>query len=479
MKERSVKWVLGLFIALLLFSYPSGRSGNFPGGTITAEASYSSACVCLNVGESYTINSFYQNAVFSDTSIVTHEDNRYLYVYTLDYVYTFKVTAQKEGIVTIKFYNSNNEMKQICYVVVTGSNTLKYNNSSVSITEGKTKTVTATALSGLTVKYSSSDTSVAKVNSSTGKITAVSAGKATITATAYCNGFEVKSIEKTVTVKASKKVKLNTTSKVLLVGEKTTTLKLLNYSGSAKKVKWSTTNKSVVRISGNGKKCTVKAKSRGTAYVKAKVNGKTYKCKIVVRKASQPQKNIKVEAYSFLNTTILKSISGVSSYSVTSKNTSIVTVSDVYLNYMGQLRCSFIGVSEGSADVVATVNGVKYKIKVTVVLPEEYKVYNAWRTQMEVKLWTSSMTDLEKITAFVDYMQSNYRYDSTYYSATCFAYGNGGDCKASSELVADLAEDLGLKWEYYGVTSSLIAGHRITIVYIDGISYSIDATLPL
>lgn len=75
--------------------------------------------------------------------------------------------------------------------------------------------------------------------------------------------------------------------KITLNKKKSKTLKMKNVKS---KVKWSTTNKKIVSIKPSGKykaKCKITAKSAGTAYVKAKVGKKTYKCKVVVKGKNQ------------------------------------------------------------------------------------------------------------------------------------------------------------------------------------------------
>ena len=73
----------------------------------------------------------------------------------------------------------------------------------------------------------------------------------------------------------SSAVRLNTTKKTLKVG-KTYTLKI---SGTKKKVKWSSSKKSVATVSSKGK---ITAKKKGTATITAKVGNKKYNCKITV-----------------------------------------------------------------------------------------------------------------------------------------------------------------------------------------------------
>ena len=57
--------------------------------------------------------------------------------------------------------------------------------------------------------------------------------------------------------------------------------------GTKKKVKWSSTKKSVATVN---KKGVVTAKKKGTAYIKAKVGKKTYKCKVTVKSKKAPAK---------------------------------------------------------------------------------------------------------------------------------------------------------------------------------------------
>lgn len=77
------------------------------------------------------------------------------------------------------------------------------------------------------------------------------------------------------TVAEAATVKLNATKKVLLVSQ-TYTLKV---KGTSKKVKWSSSKKTVATVTSKGK---VTAKKAGKAVISAKVAGKTYKCTITV-----------------------------------------------------------------------------------------------------------------------------------------------------------------------------------------------------
>lgn len=73
------------------------------------------------------------------------------------------------------------------------------------------------------------------------------------------------------------KIRLNNRSLILGKGAKSS----LKVKGTKKKVKWSSTKKSIATVS---KKGVVKGKKIGTCYIKAKVAGKTLKCKVTVKK---------------------------------------------------------------------------------------------------------------------------------------------------------------------------------------------------
>lgn len=171
-------------------------------------------------------------------------------------------------------------------------------SSSASLTVGGTKTLTATLTpsnSTDSITWKSSNTSVATVSSS-GKISAIAAGTAKITATATSG----KSATCTVTVTAgssatTETVKLSPTSTTIVVG-KTATLKATVTGGSVSA--WSSSNTSVATVDSTGK---VTAKKAGTAKITVTTSGgKTASCTVkVVNITVYKQKDSRWSSYAY------------------------------------------------------------------------------------------------------------------------------------------------------------------------------------
>lgn len=89
---------------------------------------------------------------------------------------------------------------------------------------------------------------------------------------------------------AEKKAKLNRSSLTLYVG-KTAKLTVKN---TKKKVKWSSSRKSVATVSQNGR---VRAKGKGSCKVTARVGGKNYACKVTVKKKASKVKKSTTYVY--------------------------------------------------------------------------------------------------------------------------------------------------------------------------------------
>ena len=194
------------------------------------------------------------------------------------------VKAVKAGTATITVKTVDGGKTATCAITVKVPVTsVKINATAKTIAPGATFQLAAwpqpSNATNKAVTWTSSNTAVAKV-SSTGKVTAVKAGTATITVKTADGG-------KTATCKITVKVpvtsvKLNATAKTLNVGK---TFQLAAWpqpsNATNKAVTWTSSNTTVATVSSTG---LVTAKKKGTATITVKTvdGGKTATCKITV-----------------------------------------------------------------------------------------------------------------------------------------------------------------------------------------------------
>ncbi len=182
-----------------------------------------------------------------------------------------KITAKKNGTAKITVTSKANSKKKVTITVTVGKpvTKVKLNKTKATVNVGKTvtlkATVTPTKASNKKVVWTSSNTKVAKVNSK-GKVTAIKAGTAKITATAADGSGKKKTCTITVTNKVTK-VTLDKKSMNVLVGE-AFALKATVTPAKADntELKWTSSNDSVAVVDGNGKVTAVRA---GTAKITA------------------------------------------------------------------------------------------------------------------------------------------------------------------------------------------------------------------
>lgn len=245
-----------------------------------------------------------------------------------------KVTAKGNGTATITCETYNGR-KDTCKVTVTTlANDIDLNYTSLKMYTTQTKTLKATvkpsSASNKDLTWTSSDTSVAKVSSS-GKVTAVGKGTATITCRTK-DGGAVATCKITVTKKVSVKgIELNKSSKTVYKGKTyqlTATIKPSNASN--KNITWKSSNTSVATVSSSGK---VTAKKNGKTNIMATTSdGKLVAtCKITVKtKATGVSLKSTANAYIGKTMTLKATVkpSSASNKKVTwkSSNTSIATV---------------------------------------------------------------------------------------------------------------------------------------------------------
>ena len=157
-----------------------------------------------------------------------------------------------------------------CKVTVKAS-TIKFAKASVTKKKKKTATVKATATPSATVKYTSSNTKVATVNSKTGVVKGIKAGTVMITAKAGALKTTCKVVVKNPAfslVKSSATIKKG----------KTTTIR--SKATPAGKVTYTSSNKKVAAVNSKG---VVKGIKKGKATITVKCNGITKKFVVTVK----------------------------------------------------------------------------------------------------------------------------------------------------------------------------------------------------
>ena len=195
-----------------------------------------------------------------------------------------EVTAVEEGETTITA--KAGDKKAECKVTVkrVPVTSVSLDKITLELTEGESASLTATVspdnATDKTVTWSSSDATVATVDDN-GKVTAVKAGTATITAKSGD-----KSASCAVTVKAAfvavTSVELNKTSLELTEGNsETLTATVKPDNATDKTVTWSSSDSNIATVDGDGK---VTALKEGTATITAKSGEKSATCSVTVSK---------------------------------------------------------------------------------------------------------------------------------------------------------------------------------------------------
>lgn len=195
-----------------------------------------------------------------------------------------KVTGVATGKTTITLSCYNGISTKIDVTVVAGPSDIAIVNPIVSLGVGETAVCQAILAGdpyGIFVPtYSSSNTSIVAVNSSTGKMTANAEGSAIITAKTY-NG---KSNTCSVTVsKAPESISISGSFTTIAVGEQLKLNAVLQPEGSAGTISWISSDSKIATVSNDG---TVVGKAPGTVTITAKAyNGVSKTYSVVVKKA--------------------------------------------------------------------------------------------------------------------------------------------------------------------------------------------------
>ena len=166
---------------------------------------------------------------------------------------------------------------------------IELNKTNLDMKVGETETLVATVKVGDithgTAVWSSSNPEVASVDNA-GKVTAIKAGSATITAKA---GEKTATCKVTVCIPVTS-VELNSTCFVMDAGDTATLVATVNPNNATDKtVTWTTSDASIASVDANGK---VKAVKVGTATITAKAGEKSTECIVVVGSAPDGAVNL-------------------------------------------------------------------------------------------------------------------------------------------------------------------------------------------
>lgn len=279
------------------------------------------------------------------------------------------VTAKGPGYATITVKTKDNSKTDTCRVlVIQPVSSVKLNKTSGTLEIGKTYTLKATVkpsdASNQSVKWSTSNKKVATVSSS-GKVTAVGNGTATITVKTV-DGSKTATFKVTVITKVTG-LKLNKSSALLYLGN-TLTLKATVSPSTAtdKTVKWYTSDSKIAKVSQSGVVTPVKA---GTVKITAKTADGGFKktCTVTVERAAtkvtlnKTSLTLNVGKSYTLKGTISPSDTTTKTLTWSTSNSDVVTVTE-----KGVIKA----VGKGEATItVKTSNGKKVTCKVTVKQP--------------------------------------------------------------------------------------------------------------
>lgn len=298
---------------------------------------------------------------------------------------TGQITAKNPGSAAITVTTKSGYYKATCNITVVQLATkVTLDYAAVTLSAGKTKTLTATLkptnATNKTVKWTSSNTNVAKVNSK-GKVTAVGAGTATIKATSGDNA--VYSSCKITVLQQVTSIKLSSSSAYLHIGKSmviTAAIKPANATN--KKITWTSSDDSVATVDSDG---VVKGLKKGTVTITASAeNGKiTANCKVTVSKAvtgislNKSAVTVAVGKTTSLTPTIKPSNAANKNVTWSSNNRDVATV-----NSKGVITAK----SNGYAEITAKTKDGGYKAvcRVTVVTPVKSIKLNAKNKTLDV-----------------------------------------------------------------------------------------------
>lgn len=252
-----------------------------------------------------------------------------------------KITAKKTGnaIITVKTKDS----EASCKIKVVKT-TIKLSSSSLSLENGASAQLTATASTGHSITWKSSKTTIATVDEN-GLVTAIKPGTAIITAKADDTSVTCNITVKSPTVKISK-------SSVSLFRKQSIQL---NVSSSSKSIPiWKSNKKTVAMVDSNGNVTAVK---NGTAIITVTVDGVSKTCEVTVKKPTIRFKQDKFTLAADESVTLEVTVSSGNAPVFSSSNINVATVDE-----NGKITAR----QPGKTYIYASEDGTKESIIVTV-----------------------------------------------------------------------------------------------------------------
>lgn len=265
-------------------------------------------------------------------------------------LYIFIITICFSMVIPVIFPKMTNSSS------VYAASKVKLNTTKKTLIKGTTYTLKVKNTSKK-VKWYSSNKKIATV-SSKGKVKAIKKG------TTY---IKAKVGSKTYSCKI--KVEQPSISKSSYTMTKGTAY-TLKVNGNTQSVKWYSSDKKIATVDSKGR---VNAIKKGTTYIKAKVNSKTYSCKMKVESPYFSKTSVQIKVTNILQNP-LKGTSKTITYK--SDNSNIAKVDKYGTIY---------AVKAGNTTIRANISGKTYNCNVTVLLDES--ITDCWKTICGIKYY--------------------------------------------------------------------------------------------
>lgn len=254
------------------------------------------------------------------------------------------ITAVASGSAVITAKTANGKTASVNVLVKTP--TVKLSAISKTMYRGETTKLTATSSNKKPVSWTSSDPTIASVDSN-GTIKTLKNGTVKISASA--NGGKA-----TCTITVKEPIQISATTSSIYRG-KTTTLKAIPAYSTT--ITWMSSNPLIATVSSNG---VVTGKKAGTVYIYANAYGKSVKYKLTIKEPALKLNKSSSSIYKGKTTTLKATTSYRTKVTWKSSNSSIATVSST-----GDVT----GKKAGTAYIYANAYGKSVKCKVTVKNP--------------------------------------------------------------------------------------------------------------